>query len=377
MSETVPSTSPSDVARPKRRGRTLAWVGGGAALTIAVAGFVVPQVVHAQRVSEYTELVAQRDDALVEQATAEVTLDAAAALTIAQQGELEKLGQRLSAVGTTTEPILTAEQTLSLTEAGNAVIAVVGEPAEEDDENAPASEPLIVAVDALRAADAAAQTAAGEAGEKSPEPVAPASYLSLDTMGAVTIIDDDATPQKTPAVADEDVTVELIEATAAQLASTQDEVTRIEGLIRAEEARMAEFSAVITDAVPVLRTVAETTATQATKVVKATPKAPDASATAVTAAQNVQEVADTEDATQILNGLVAYVDASKAAQTKHAAVVKKEKEAAEAAARAEAARKAAANRGGGDGGGERKKSRLCSRYRPAPGGGGSLVLVYC
>lgn len=201
----------------------------------------------------------------------------------------------------------------------------------------------------------------------------PPDASSTRTRTAVTIIGAQSKPEKTKTVADDDITVEVIDAAAEQLASTQQEITRIEGLISTEEAQMAGFRDVITDAVTVLRAAAESTAAQVTQVVETTPKAPDVSATAIAAAQKVQAIAAENEATQILNGLVAYVDASRAAQTEHAAVVKREKEAAEAAARAKASNKTTAKRGGG----KSKGSRLCSRFRPSPGGGGSLLLVHC
>ncbi|MFB8387777.1 hypothetical protein ACFC3F_11625 [Microbacterium sp. NPDC055910] len=378
MSENTASPTAEPVR--KRSKRTLAWVGGGLALVLVAAGIAVPQIVHAQRVDEYSALVHERDTALADKAEAESHLEAAIALRLAQEGEARSLGSRMVDLGQTPAPILTAEQVQQLTEAGSAVGEVVGEATEPADADARMHEKLVAAVEALRTEDEAAVVAATEAGEEAPQPASPASFLTIGVSDAVELISAERAPGKAQTVADEDVTPEIIDETGAQVASIRAETGELLALIQAEEKRMAEFDAAIESAMPVLQAVAEGASAQAAEVTAQTAKAPDASGVAVAAAQQVNEQASTDDADRILTGLAAYVEATKKAQADHAAVVQREKEeaeAAEAAARAEASRRQASVGGNGGGGGGGKKSRLCSRYRPSPGGGGSLVLVYC
>ncbi|APZ35577.1 hypothetical protein BOH66_16075 [Microbacterium aurum] len=375
MSEDTGDTPPVDGHGQKRGRRRLSWIGGGVALVLVAGGIVaVPQIVHAQRVSEYAELVSLRDTAFADRAQAEATLEAAMALTLAQQSETGVLAQRLADLGQTPEPILPAQHAGELAAAGEAVASVIGEATEPEQQRAQAHERLVAGVAELQAQDQAARAEAEAAGEELPEPLAPASYLSLDIDAAAAVIGAEPVPEKVRAVADGDVTPELIEETRTEVASIEEETADLAALIRTEEQRMAEFTGAIESTVPTLRAAAEGAAAVAPQLVEHAPKAPDASNVAVTAAHQAQEIASTEDAARILDGLAAYVEAARAAQAEHEAVV--QREAAEAAARAEAERRQNANREGNSGGGS-KGSRLCSRYRPSPGGGGSLVLVYC
>lgn len=375
MSESTQQT----VEKSTRRGprRTLAWAGGALVIVLVAAGIAVPQIVHAQHVEEYSALVHERDTAVVDRAEAQATLDGAMGLALAQQGETRALAARMTALGQTPAPILTAEQTQALTAAGAAVAEVVGEETDAEPSRARAHETLVAAVDALRTDDEAARTVAAEAGDDMPEPTAPSSYLALSVDQATALVGAERTPVDAEIIADADVTPEVIEAVQAEVAEIEADTGELLELIHAEQARMAEFGAAIQAALPALHTVAEGAETQASEIAAQTAKAPDASGVAVAAAQQVMELTRTDDAERLLTGLAAYVEAATKAQTDHAAVVQREKEQAEAAARAEASRRQTSIGSGGGGGGNGKKSRLCSRYRPSPGGGGSLVLVYC
>lgn len=370
MSETT-STEPDSAARPNRRStRRVAWIGGGLALVLVAAGLVVPQIVHAQRVSDYTALVAQRDDALHEKASAETRLQAASALRHAQETELSVLAQRLVAVGQAPEPILAAQTAQDLTAAGDAVAAAVGELDQPDEGAETLSTPLVTVVDAQRADDATARAEAEADGVEAPEPVAPASYLALTAAQAESLMDLTPTPEQPHTVADADVTDEVIEQAAAQVTTTRTETAELQAAIRAEESRMEELAAAIEAAVPVVRAAADAVPAQAVAVAEGAAKAPDAAGAATTAAHRVQEVGGADDLARTLDALTAYIEAAQAAQTAHAAEVERERIAAEAARKAPSAR-------GGGGATPPRGSRLCSRYRPSPGGGGSLVLVYC
>lgn len=382
MSDETTTPQAAEEQIPKRSGRKTAWIGGGLAIVLVVAGAIaVPQIAHGQRVSEYHELIAQRDEALGDLAETEVALEAATALAAAQQGEVQTLAQRMSDLGQTPEPILAAAHAQELVSASTAMIEVIGEIPASEEGATPEPNPLVVAVDELRAEDQRRRVAAEEAGEALPEPVAPASYLPLDVRSAVGVMGTPPVAENAATVADDEVTTELIEETEAHLASTEDENNQLTALISDEEARMAELTGVVgASALPALRAAAEHASTQAVTIVEQTVKAPDAAGAAMTAANHAQEVAVTEDAGQILDGLLAYVAAAQAAQTEHAAVVQREQEAAAAAAAAAAAQAAqAAQRGTSARGGESnsKRPRLCNRFRPSPGGGGTLVLVSC
>lgn len=358
---------------PPRTRRTLAWVGGAvAAVLVLTAGLAVPMVAHAQRVQAYTELVAQGDAVLADRAESEATLDAAIALAVAQRAEALSLADRVIELGEATEPILSAEHAQALIHAGTAATVAIGGDPEPDDERARLHAALVEATEALRAEDERARAAAEEEGEAQPEPLAPPSFLLLDVAEASRIIGAAPTPERVEAVADDAVTAELLESTEARIASVEREISQLASSIRAEEQRMAEFASAIAPAVDGMRAAAEAATAQAATVVEQTQKAPDASAAVTTAAQHAQQLGETEDAAELLDGLHAYVEAARAAQTAHAEAVEAERAAAAAAAAAAASRPAASSGSASSNG-----PRLCARYRGSWGGGATLVLVPC
>ena len=104
MSENTPETVRGPVRRNSRR--TLLWTGGALAIALVATGIIVPQVVHAQHVDEYSALVHERDTALADRAEAQATRDAAIGLALAQQNETRALAARMAELGQTPAPIL-------------------------------------------------------------------------------------------------------------------------------------------------------------------------------------------------------------------------------------------------------------------------------
>lgn len=362
--------APTAGAEPPRtrRSRRVALLSAGVVVVLAAtAAIVVPQIVHAQRVSTYAELVDQRDGALVEQAEAKSMLDAAVALSLAQHAEMSTLAQRMLTLGQTPEPILAAGQAQQLTAAGETMTSQIGA-AVDDASAAAAHERLVAAVQELQTQDAEARTAAHDSGEEAPVAAAPASYLSLDIAGASDIIGAERVVEHADTVADDDVTEEIIEETRSHLASIADQTEQLMSSIRANEKRMVEFDDALEDAALALRSVADGAEAQAGHVLEQASKAPDAAGAAVAAAQQARAAAADEEADPagILDGLAAYVAAAQSAQSEHAAVVQREREEAEARSRAKANRPQ--NRGGSSG----NRLKLCVRYS-----NGSLGFTYC
>ncbi|GEK81033.1 coiled-coil domain-containing protein [Agrococcus baldri] len=381
---------PADGA-PVRRKRTLLWVGvAGVAALVVSAGVAIPMVAQAQRVEAYGALAAQRDASLAQRAEAQVRLDAAIALAVAQRGESIALAERAVALGQAAEPVLSAERAGELTAAGEAAIeaidAAVPAPAEDDD-RAQLHASLAEAADRLRAEDEAALAAADAAGEEPPAPVAIASFLLLDVAGATAVLSIEPHPEAAETVADDAVTDEVIEQTQTHLADIERQNEALARSIADEEAGMLALGEALQPAHDALVAAAASATAQAAQIVEQTAKAPDASEAVTTSAQHAQELGADADAAQLLEALEGYVAAAGAAQTAHAEAVEAERAAAAAAearaaeARAAAARQAAAgqSRGGTSnaGNGSSDSPRLCARYRPDWGGGGSLVLVPC
>lgn len=374
---------------PKRRKRTMVWVGVAVAAALAVsAGVAIPIVAQAQRVDAYGALAAQRDASLAQRAAAEVRLDAAIALALAQRGESIALAERAVALGQASEPILSAENTSALTTAGEAALEAIDAAvpaAEDDDDRAQLHASLAEAAEALRAVDEAAFAAADAAGEEPPAAVAIASFLLLDVAAATAVLSVEPHPEFAETVADDAVTDEVIEQTQTQLEGIERQNEVLVQAIGDEEAGMLALGEALRPSHAALVAAADSVTAQSAQIVEQTAKAPDASDAVTTSAQHAQELAADAGAAQLLEALEGYVAAAGAAQTAHAEAVEAERQAAAEEARAAEARAAAAqaaaqqSRGGTSnaGGGSSDSPRLCARYRPDWGGGGSLVLVPC
>lgn len=342
------------------------------AVLVAGAGVGIPAYAQSQRVQEHATLVAERDAALADVAERQRTLDAAIALEVAQRTEAAAVAAGVAQLGQASEPILQAEHAAALASAGAAATEAIGE-VPEDAERAQHYEALASATEALAIEDEREREERAS-GTEPPIAESPTSFLLLDVADAIRIIDAPLAVEARPTARDDDVTDAVLEQLREELADLEWEREQLRGALHTEEASMSGIAAALAPAMEALQAAADATPAQVEVLLEETGKAPQTHAAVTAAAEAVAEAADAavgNDVTGLFDRLTAYAAAARAAQDAHVAALEAERAAAAAAAAAAASRPAASSGGGSSG------PRLCARYRPDWGGGGSLVLVPC
>ncbi len=373
MTDVSTDDSVAKQVQPRRWGRIAAITAGVLVVALGItAAVVVPRMLQAQRVEEYTALVGELRLAVTEQAWAQTTLEAATVLTYVHHSEALSVAHAVAALGESGEPMLPAEQAALLGQTGSAAAEELGS---LDEQAAPADgahEVLTLAYVEAKAAEEQARGEAEEAGDDVPEPVLATSLAQLNVDQAIELLASPVEPEQVTAVADEDVTDELIEQMRASIAAVEQEIEATQQAIAAETERQEHVSETVVDMLPVLHETAAAIDDYLAAVEEQAAKAEDEVAAKTTsAAASVRDSATSDDVAQIQGRIASYVVAGEASLESHAAVVKAEEEAAEAKrkAEAEAARKRS-SAGSGSGG-------SCLKYVSTWYGGSRLVTVPC
>lgn len=303
-----------------RRRRT-GWV-IAAVVVVALgvtAAFVIPQMIHSQRVTEYTELTDELRLAKQELADAETTLQASQALTHARHTEALSMAHAVAALSEAKEPMLPSDRAKLLGEMGGTAADTIGPLPELGDETAQVHGLLTSAY---------VETTAAE-GDGSENGVAlPGSIAEMTIDQAIQLIATPIEPEEVTTVPDEDVTVELIEEVKAAIDSVTDDIARTEQAVDAESERQELLSATVTSMLPALQeTAAAIDEYLAAIEAQATKANTEVTKQAREAAERVRDIADATDVSLLHGSIAAYLSAGEATLADHARVVAAEEEA--------------------------------------------------
>lgn len=337
-------------SRHRNNKRLTFIISAGIVATLAVAaGIIIPQVSYSQRVAEYTQLSGELQSALDEKATAETAHQAAVALTFARHEEALAMSGKVAELGKTKEPILPNSQA--------ELIESISSVALKELESFHEVESLDEAIEEIYSLLQSNFLAMRDA-ETTTEPDIPESFAMMSINQARDLIARPIVPEKFTAVADEDITHELIEELKITLDNVRNEVTEVQQALGREEGRHEFIETTMRSLLPVLQETAAAVGEYAEAVEKDTPKAKDAvkEKTSV-AALRVRDIATSDDVFLLYERVQSYVTAGEASLADHAKVVKAE-EAAKAKKRSSQKKSSDGWASGG----------LCNYWSPLDGG---------
>lgn len=316
---------------PKMRNRrkTLAITAGvSAAALVAVAGFAVPQIVHAAQVAEYQALTAETQQLYVQAAENTVTEQATLALTEYHLVAAHGLADALTVWGSKGPVIVSADAAAALTEAGTLLAEKLAATAPAEDSDAEAVPVLREAHQARMAADkeaAAAEADADDAvtpasAQTTTEPV-PVLPLALTVAHAAELLELSEQPAKVDVVTDAEVT----SAEVASAREARDTAAKQAAASEAKSAEAADAHQQVTDLVEgsreALTLAASEAPAQAARVVADAPHASTDWHSKVTSmAEAAAKVAEDKQASiaELTGAVQGYVDAASGALAQHA-----------------------------------------------------------
>ena len=335
------------------------------------AGFVVPNVIHSQRIAEYHELVGVMNSALNERAEADATLQAAAALTHARHSEALSLAEAVATLGDVKEPVLPAAHAEALRDAASSAAAEIGPLAEIDDSDRELHELLTTLYVETKAVEEHAHKEAKEAGTQAPETTMPESIGKMSIAQAAQLIDTPLLDAAVEPVEDEEVTAELVEELKASLVSVRSDIASRNDAIAAESTRHEAIDTTVLTMLPKLQEAAATVSDYQEAVEHSAPKAENSATERMrSAAEQALENADSTDVAELYSRVASFVAAGEAALTSHNDVVKAEEAEANRLAEERAAQERAAQSSGSNASSSEgwASGGLCNYWAPLGGG---------